>query len=1258
MIDHRLNSLKPNDSYIMDNDNDASMYIDPEILKKELVISLPILTESDIERMLNVDDDSTTEDSSTDEFDKDKFCPKRDQRRLNLLNDPNYGVILSFMDKFRSHINLKNYPLRIFEDNLISEHEKFSARYIDFHLTLLKKISSGKTIERDQFVPSMKRFAYRFSREDGDHLDEHGYAKTKVEIKLRILKNLLEKQFDRNTTMKNSLSNKASSDVSSKPFGRDRLGASYWLFMDTDCFIRLFREDIDANRTWINLAKNSQELENLLKILVTDYRVRQKFPDWKFACESLNSLTPSSVFEEHYSPDSFYMKTKQEVSNEHSPSSIRIGSTYIKNEHIDLDPVVSLDRELPSSASLLKSSKVTNFFDLSSDQESINSVEINVNRLSTSSSSMDTRDSIYSVGCLNELTNSHPTNEEIDKAINKIQMKNYKNDNTQVIVLKTALESGIQRKLVDYDDSERKVTMKVIKKNNVDLPIALRRPKRNRRAFVAELSPDSSSASQPNSQSSFTTRSMNKEWRNYCNSSRTNDRRQYSQRNRRRRRRGKGSMNGFSSTTSDDREPSDDDDDDDFAQDYLPGNTELDGLLNGELFEEEDDDDDDYIPCQTAKTVAKCCDQSEFSSKSCCACSQSDRPEILLLCETCDDAYHIECVKPELLAVPNDDWYCPLCEHKHLCDGLIEKLLTLIKDQEQFEVKRKVTASKRRKRLTNVAVNVERCIKPPVRKRQVNVISSSDDTEIDNDKETNQKKTNSNTIENDDVDSVYGCKNDENRKPKDQEEDKEEQTGKRRVRACRRKAQSYSLDEYNKKFEDALKNAGIHKDSMEDESGDSDKIVTKRKSTKKRARYELDEDFDASDSKHDANFVPSRRRTINNDSQSSVKENNDCDDYNDYTNDYNDGVMSDDDIAWGNRQRPTMSSISKTKSISKPERSNFQISPSISDDDTIIYGDTLSNSSPIETIKSEPVIQSDTNERNKNPFDINSIGQNVFSTNEIGPNLFDKNKFGKNVFGISEIGKNITEKTDAEKKKDAKPKRQRRAPPKKIKSLIQQENMSDEEENDPTPAPKHRPTKKRRDSNDSSLDDDDDYEKLAHKRRMVNQGRAITRKSITTHIKKLVGDEDEEEEKNENENDSSKDKTTDETKTDKNNNSKKANKNSQYDEIRLSDDDDFPDDQEILKTTGLINLKRPLTASQAASFRVPYMPTVQSYQFSMIDPTAHFDFTCQPEPSSDANQANGDTNLSTITTRNKVDISCLIIVHFLLLIFDLFSSVS
>ena len=51
--------------------------------------------------------------------------------------------------------------------------------------------------------------------------------------------------------------------------------------------------------------------------------------------------------------------------------------------------------------------------------------------------------------------------------------------------------------------------------------------------------------------------------------------------------------------------------------------------------------------------------------------------------------------------------------------------------------------------------------------------------------------------------------------------------------------------------------------------------------------------------------------------------------------------------------------------------------------------------------------------------------------------------------------------------------------------------------------------KKRRGSDDSFVDDDDDYEKLQRKRKIVKYGKAISRSSITDHIKNLVDEDDE-----------------------------------------------------------------------------------------------------------------------------------------------------
>ncbi|KAF6032133.1 UHRF2 [Bugula neritina] len=50
-----------------------------------------------------------------------------------------------------------------------------------------------------------------------------------------------------------------------------------------------------------------------------------------------------------------------------------------------------------------------------------------------------------------------------------------------------------------------------------------------------------------------------------------------------------------------------------------------------------------------------------------CACRQcggKDKPDVQIICDECNDAYHIYCLNPPLDAVPNvDEWYCPLCKN-------------------------------------------------------------------------------------------------------------------------------------------------------------------------------------------------------------------------------------------------------------------------------------------------------------------------------------------------------------------------------------------------------------------------------------------------------------------------------------------------------------------------------------------------------------------------------------------------------------------
>ena len=114
--------------------DDDSCSIDTEILTKELVISLPILSEHDIERMLNGEESSSDDSapppsplfSSSDESEQPSL--QRDQQRVHLLKNPDYGVVLSFLELFRPLMRIADYPLRQLEDNLLSEQENSKSR--------------------------------------------------------------------------------------------------------------------------------------------------------------------------------------------------------------------------------------------------------------------------------------------------------------------------------------------------------------------------------------------------------------------------------------------------------------------------------------------------------------------------------------------------------------------------------------------------------------------------------------------------------------------------------------------------------------------------------------------------------------------------------------------------------------------------------------------------------------------------------------------------------------------------------------------------------------------------------------------------------------------------------------------------------------------------------------------------------------------------------------------------------------------------
>lgn len=54
---------------------------------------------------------------------------------------------------------------------------------------------------------------------------------------------------------------------------------------------------------------------------------------------------------------------------------------------------------------------------------------------------------------------------------------------------------------------------------------------------------------------------------------------------------------------------------------------------------------------------------AELESGSCEVCGQGDREDSLLICDSCQLMFHLECLELPLPGVPEEDWYCENCAH-------------------------------------------------------------------------------------------------------------------------------------------------------------------------------------------------------------------------------------------------------------------------------------------------------------------------------------------------------------------------------------------------------------------------------------------------------------------------------------------------------------------------------------------------------------------------------------------------------------------
>ena len=64
-------------------------------------------------------------------------------------------------------------------------------------------------------------------------------------------------------------------------------------------------------------------------------------------------------------------------------------------------------------------------------------------------------------------------------------------------------------------------------------------------------------------------------------------------------------------------------------------------------------------------------EEETFHGEYCKICKDGGE---LLCCDFCPGTYHMRCVKPQLIAVPEGEWKCPMCKVDDL-PGKVERIL-------------------------------------------------------------------------------------------------------------------------------------------------------------------------------------------------------------------------------------------------------------------------------------------------------------------------------------------------------------------------------------------------------------------------------------------------------------------------------------------------------------------------------------------------------------------------------------------------------
>ncbi|CAF0806440.1 unnamed protein product, partial [Brachionus calyciflorus] len=553
----------------------------------------------------------------------------------------------------------------------------------DFHLNLLRNLSFGKHVKKEKWDYYINKFVNRYSKEDAFEIEKNGYVNLAIESKILLVKNLLESQFDENQKLKQIIAEQTPEQdtIRSEPIGKDLYGFLYFFYMDSEYALRLFNvnyKDLHESQTsWKIVAKNLDDLKFLVAKLSTEPAVI-KLRSSKRYLETLNkeAKTQEEVkIEENKSvlnETETKLEEKEEVKTEIKEDDVKKEVIKVEDTNSELKKEVKEEIKKEEVNELKKEPKTEQKI----DEEKVNKVELeNAEEVSdekeTKTEEKIEEEKVNKEGLENAQEVSAEKETKTEEKIEEEKVSKVELENSDEVT--NEKEAKTEEKESKKEEKESKSEEKIEEDTQ---PIALRKSTRSSVRKAQEITQQKQEVKvkpQPKPKPSPKKQSQSKPTPK--KSSKYKSKKQIQK-----------------------------------IQDEIESDEEID------VEENDDDEEFELSPSKKSSQTPKKKSRSrqkpqksidlnesgttisdESDQESACEhCKKVKTKLILILCDGCDAPYHLACLKPPLLEIPQGDWFCDLCTHDRLIKFLEEKIKIIEKHNEELEEAKKVKENQKR----------------------------------------------------------------------------------------------------------------------------------------------------------------------------------------------------------------------------------------------------------------------------------------------------------------------------------------------------------------------------------------------------------------------------------------------------------------------------------------------------------------------------------------------------------------------------------